>query len=161
MFSQFRLETLKMIKTKEKLYQKCETYIDQRIQSIQDRLRSIEESKNTETKSSAGDKYETGRAMMQIEEDKANAQLQAAQQVKLSLSRIDIHKRSEKVQAASLVYTNRGVYFIAIGLGKVEWEGQLYFCVSANAPIAIALMGKSAGDQVVFNQQTIEIKEIV
>ncbi len=54
---------------KEQLYNYCMTHINNRINNIEDILRSIKEAKNNETKSSAGDKYETSRAMMQIEEN--------------------------------------------------------------------------------------------
>jgi len=51
---------------KEALYKACEEDTEKRINVIERNLKSIEESRNNETKSSAGDKYETGRAMLQI-----------------------------------------------------------------------------------------------
>ena len=44
--------------------------LDQKIASSQLEVESIKESKNSDTKSSAGDKHETGRAMAQQELDK-------------------------------------------------------------------------------------------
>ena len=50
---------------KEKLYTKCIQFIENRHQTIQNSISEIQESLLSETKSSAGDKHETGRAMLQ------------------------------------------------------------------------------------------------
>ena len=71
------------VEIKRELYHKCTEYIDQRIESIQKKLDDVAESRSNETKSSAGDKHETGRTMMQLEEQIRGAvQLYAALEVK-------------------------------------------------------------------------------
>ena len=82
---------------KARLLHACQENIEQRIASIQQVLNSIEESRNNETRSSAGDKYETGRAMMQIEEEKNRHQLFQAYQVMQELSKIDPLRVSKRV----------------------------------------------------------------
>ncbi len=147
-------------KIKEELFSACRLQIDQRIQTIEARLNSINESKNNETKSSAGDKYETGRAMMQIEEEKSSLQLMEAKKVKSELQRIDLIKSSDSVQQGSLIWTNKGVYFIAIGIGKIKLGGASYFCISPLSPIGKMLMNKKQGDQLLFNGNQFIIEEI-
>ena len=46
-------------------------------------MANAQESANAEEKSSAGDKYETGRAMMQIERDKAAQQLNESMKLEI------------------------------------------------------------------------------
>jgi len=50
---------------KEHLSEFCQEYVDGRILRIQNSIESIQQSLSSETKSSAGDKHETGRAMLQ------------------------------------------------------------------------------------------------
>lgn len=145
---------------KADLFKLCETSIRTRIKTLEEALKSIAESRDNETKSSAGDKYETGRAMMQIEEAKNNTQLAQAQEVMHELMRIDLDGQSSSIGLGSLVKTNGGTYFLAIGLGKVHWEGQLYFCISVNSPIGQLLLHKKAGDTVVFNGRKIQIEVV-
>ena len=58
-----------MLKTKAKLYDSCLKLVDERVAHIEDAMRNAQASANEETKSSAGDKYETGRAMMHLEKE--------------------------------------------------------------------------------------------
>ena len=145
---------------KQELFLICQENINKRIATIEERLEAIKESKNNETKSSVGDKYETGRAMLQIEEDKSKSQLAEAQKVQYELSKINPEKQSDQVELGSLVTTNRGVYFIAIGVGQVKLANQTYFCVSNYAPIVQALRNKKEGDSITFNKLSFEIHSI-
>jgi transcription elongation GreA/GreB family factor len=145
---------------KEQLFAYCEQHIADRIATIEQNLQSIKEARNNETKSTAGDKHETGRAMMQIEERNSQAQLSEAMRVKNELTKIDPFKKSNKAALGSLVQTNNGLYYISIGLGKVTMDEKLYFCVSVNSPIGKELMHKEAGDTFTFNGNSINIEAI-
>lgn len=68
------------------------------------------EARDNDSKSSVGDKYETNRAMMQIELEKNNRQLAQYLKQKKELSDIDINKTFDKVEFGSLVLTNQGNY---------------------------------------------------
>ncbi len=146
---------------KHQLYETCQQNIKDRINVIHQKLAGIEESRNNETKSSAGDKYETGRAMMQIEADNANRQLAQAKEVQNKLNQIKPDKTSETIEAGSFIRTNKGSYYIAIGLGKIKLNDKTYFCISTDAPIAKVMLGKKAGDQISFNGNTINIQEVI
>ena len=145
---------------KQQLYQACENNILQKMEMIQKRLSSIQESRSNETKSSVGDKHETGRAMMQLEEERANYQLAQVLESKRALASVDVSKNSTSVQKGSLILTDKANYFIAIGVGKVIIEGKSYFCISPQAPIAKVLMGKIEGDELVFNGRKMILEEI-
>jgi transcription elongation GreA/GreB family factor len=147
-------------KIKEALFQACKTHIENRMQTVQDRLASIEESRNEETKSSAGDKYETGRAMMQMEEDKAQKQLSEILLIQKALSEINCEQSSEYVRPGSLVITDRGRFYMAVGVGKVKYDNEPYFCISPNSPIGGLLVGKKEGDRITFNGLTRKIEAV-
>ena len=79
---------------KESLFKKCEAFVEKRLQSIQKANSEIQESLLSETKSSAGDKHETGRAMLQLEREKTGQQLAEIQKTQEILSKIDVSKTS-------------------------------------------------------------------
>lgn len=145
---------------KSVLHQYCLDHIHQRIETIQQQLASITESRNNETKSSVGDKYETGRAMLQLEEGKAQVQLQTSFLLLQRLLQIKPDQTNEQVETGALVYTNRGIFFLAIGIGKLVHDGKVYYGISEEAPIAKAMLRQKAGSVVQFQEKALEIKEI-
>jgi hypothetical protein len=79
---------------KSKLLAMCIEYVEQRISSATTAMQNAQEAANEEGKSSAGDKYETGRAMMQIERDQAAAQLDESLKLKRTLHQIGATRSS-------------------------------------------------------------------
>ncbi|MVM31541.1 3-oxoacyl-ACP synthase [Spirosoma sp. HMF4905] len=123
-------------------------------------MEDAQEAANSESKSSAGDKYETGRAMAQLERDR-NAQLLAeAQKLGQELARLNIEKKYDTAQSGSMVITNRGSFFISMSAGKLTVDGRDYFAISAASPIAGALAGRKAGDETTFNKITYQVLEV-
>ena len=82
--------------------------LEQKIKIAQESISCIQEARNNETKSSAGDKYETSRAMMQAELDKQGLLLQELRQQKADILKIKKTKSSEKIDFGSWVETNQG-----------------------------------------------------
>ena len=93
------------------------------------------EARNSDTKSSAGDKHEVGRAMVQQELDQLEAQLAKVQVMQQELARVPLERVYEHAGFGSLVGTDQGNYFIAIGLGAVEVDGERCYAVSLASPI--------------------------
>lgn len=145
---------------KQKIYDFCVITIQKKIAHLEKNLNSIKEAKNNETKSSVGDKYETGRAMMQIEEDKIKTQLAQSNIIKNTLQKINPDIKKDKVELGSLVMTNQGNYYISVALGKIDIEEKTYFCLSTKAPIFQKLIGKQKGDELSFNGNNILIQEV-
>ena len=142
----------------------CQILLDQlnrKIAGTQQAITNTKESRDSNTKSSAGDKYETGRAMMQQELDKLELQLNQTLQLKQVLSDISIEKQYDRVEQGSLVFTNRGTYFMAFAHGKLKVGGKLYFVVSMISPVAQALRDKRVGDTIVFQGRKIVLEEIL
>jgi len=146
---------------KARLLAHCRAETDARIRGLTDALAGIEASRNAETKSSAGDKFETGRAMMQMEEAKLNRQLAEALTVRNTLDQIKAEGGTDRVAAGSLVATNRGNYFLGVGLGKVTLDKRVFFCTSLESPVGRQLLGKQVGERFEYNELTFEVKGMV
>lgn len=145
---------------KQNLYNQCLQFVDTRFQTIQNSINEIQESLTTETKSSAGDKHETGRAMLQLEREKAGNQLAEIQKTKEVFSKIDIKKTSNNIGLGSLVYTSNANYFITISAGELRVKGELFFAISPSTPIAKLLLSKVVGDSIRFRSTTFTITKI-
>ena len=146
---------------KQELYNQCNIFVESRLQSIQNTIAEIQESLLSETKSSAGDKHETGRAMLQLEREKAGKQLAEAQKLKETLFKIDLSKPSNIVCLGSAVYTSQANYFIAISTGKLTIGNTDFYAISPNTPIGKLLFSKQVGDEVTFRGENFIIKEIL
>jgi len=150
-----------MFNLKKQLYQMALRHVEARISSSRQTLNNAIAAGNEETKSSAGDKYETGRAMMQMEQDKFRTQLHQAQLSKNELLQIRPEKKSAQVEKGALVRTSAGTFFIAIGIGKIKLEEANYFVISHRAPIAQAMMGQVQNATVSFQDKVYQILEII
>lgn len=145
---------------KEVLYQHCVNYVQNRIKTIQDSISSSQESANSETKSTAGDKHDTARAMMQLEVEQKSKQLAEAQKLTIGLSQIKPTLKFTTVQLGALVFTNCGIYFMAISTSKVDLMNGTYFPISPSSPIGQALLGLKKGDTSEFNGKKIIIEDV-
>jgi hypothetical protein len=142
---------------KKKIIAYLNGLIEEKIQESLDEVASINFSKENETKSSAGDKYETGMAMLQIEEVKAATQLTKARELQQTLYRIDPEQELDNVQLGSLVETTAGIYFISIPWGKIVMDHQEIFVLSIGSPIGALLQGKKSGESYLFQGKSLEI----
>ncbi|MFD2566932.1 3-oxoacyl-ACP synthase [Pseudotenacibaculum haliotis] len=145
---------------KQQLYQHCAEYVQQRLNTIENTIQSHQKALSSETKSSAGDKHETGRAMLQLEMEKAGQQLASVQQMKEILAKIDPTKPSSIVSLGAIVNTSLGTYFLSISAGQLQVDKDVFFAISASSPIGKLLLGKKEGDALVWNGRKIEIHYI-
>ena len=135
--------------------------VEEKIQLSKDQINSINLSKSSATKSSAGDKHETSRAMMERELSMAEFQLQKAQQQKSDIENLKKSTNSEGIiSVGSIIHTTTGYFILGIGLGKIEVDGAMCFAVSSASPIGKILLGKKVGDVFEFNASKIEIISI-
>lgn len=142
------------------LYEQCVQLVDKRWKSIQQQITDIHNSLLSETKSSAGDKHETGRAMLQLEREKAGRQLAEINQLRAVLSKINPEQRFTHVGLGSLVLTSRANYFIAVSLGAIKVSNETYLAISPGTPIGQLLMGKSRGEELNFKGNSFVIETI-
>jgi hypothetical protein len=146
---------------KHQLYQLCLDYVKLRIAAAQEAIQQAQLSANEETKSAAGDKYETGRAMAQLEIEKNSVQLAEAQKLKQALEQISPDQSSSTIQTGSLVITNQGNYYITISAGQLVLDSTAYFVVSPVSPIAKHMMGLKLHTPFQFQGRNFTILEIL
>jgi hypothetical protein len=145
---------------RQQLLSQCQMVVDQRIASAEETIRMAQESANEEGKSSAGDKYETGRAMAQLEIEKAGGQLADAKKLKQALEQIPVDVSGSIVRPGSLVITSQGSYFISIAAGKLTVDGKTWFAISAGSPLGAILLGKREGDAVKMMGKEIVVERV-
>lgn len=149
-----------MNQLKQELYSKCLKYAKSRVETAEKAISMAEEAAVNDTKSSAGDKYETTREMMQQEISRNQNQLQEAGKVLYALSLIDFSKISKTVQPGSLVLTNNGNFFIAISAGEIKSAAETYFAISPASPLTKNLTGLKAGNKINYNGREYIIKDV-
>jgi len=125
-------------------------HLSQRIATTTEAMRDAQDAANSEEKSSAGDKYETGRAMGHLQKD-----MHARQLAELVRELAALHAVKEVV-----LRMDHLDFFIGIGLGKQMIEGRTVVFLSPQAPLALTLRSKKTGDSVVFQGETLTISEI-
>jgi hypothetical protein len=153
---------LNMEAFKSKLYQRCMDFVLQRIDTAETALRQAQEASNDDTKSSAGDKFETTREMMQqdIARNK-NLLFDGQQNLQLLSSLKGLASSGDTVRNGSLVYTSKGIFYISISAGQLNVEDQHVFAISAASPIGQLLIGRKAGESFSFNKNDYTVQEML
>jgi hypothetical protein len=149
---------VKVLKTS--LFEQCSQMVEKRYLKVKQSIADIEESLFEESKSSAGDKHETGRAMLQIDRENAGKQLFEIEGLQSLIRKIDIKTTSDYVRLGSLVYTTQGTYFVSISIGAVLVGKTSYICIALHSPIGNLLAGKKKGDGFIFNEKEYKILTI-
>lgn len=136
-------------------------HLDARMQAALAAMQSAQNSANEETKSSAGDKYETARAMAQIERDRHAQLYDQIRQERTVLDRIDPDFNFQRVGLGALVKTTAGFFFVSVSVGVTELQATKVIAVSPQSPLGASLMGKQVGDSFVFQQKKCVIESII
>lgn len=135
----------------------CKKVIDEKLNDLFLALKDVNESANNESKSSAGDKHETGRAMMQIEQEKLGKQIQEWETQKNILDKIDLAKSFHLISLGSLIETNKGLFFIAANVGKIKVGDKDVMVISRASPLGACLVKHKMGDEFEFNKASYRI----
>ncbi len=163
--------------------------IRRRIEVARQAAGQAQEAANNEEKSSAGDKYETGRAMGHLQQEMYARQQAEYEREYTALHQIrtdtlcttpipgafiqcaDIGERTSGSLSEGQIldlsgkrvnfpgYPFSGIFMTA-GLGKQTVDGNIILFLSPAAPLAGALQNKRAGDTFIFNGRTLTIEDI-
>ncbi len=145
---------------KKRLLQHAVGLIEQRMSAAAHAMEAAQAASNAEEKSSAGDKYETSRAMNHLEKEMHSRQLEANRKELAALYSIDCLGSYESVTTGCIVQTGEYFFFIAAGLGKLSFEEKNIYLLSPYAPVARQLNGKKKGDSFTFNKMESKIADI-
>ncbi len=145
---------------KKRLLQHAVGLIEQRMTAAAHAMEAAQAASNAEEKSSAGDKYETSRAMGHLEKEMYSRQLEANRRELEALYNIDCLNRYQTASTGSIIQTDESFFFIAAGLGKISFEGKDIYMLSPHAPVARQLYGKRKGDTFTFNKMENKITNV-
>ena len=144
--------------TKNDIFDALESHLQAAVGEAQGHLASLQEALMSEAKSTAGDKHETGRAMIHQEMRQVNDTLQRSQSALQEWTRMK-QVQTAPVQVASgvLVETTGPWVLVGLPLGKLSLEGGLVLGVSPEAPLAQAWHGAKVGDEVRLGSSMLQI----
>lgn len=146
---------------KPALFAACLAHLHTRLEAARAGMQAAQESSNSETKSSAGDKYETGREMASQERDRQAAQLHEAQQLLGALQKLNPDLPCDTVRLGAAVATTLGLFYVSVAAGRLRTAvGQEFVAVSPAAPLMQALAGLRAGEQTHFNNKQIRVEAV-
>lgn len=149
------------LELKANLYQTCLDFVENRIEAVQNSINEIHDSLTSETKSSAGDKHETGRAMLQLEREKSGQQLAEIEKLRENLLKIDIESTSKTIGLGSVVFTSERNYYLSISAGQIVVGSDTFFAISPLTPIGKLILGRIKGDEIVFKEKRFKIVNVI
>jgi hypothetical protein len=145
---------------KLKVVNKCLELVEIKISHLEIERSKIQDSANNETKSSMGDKYETGRAMAQNEIGKLELNI-AELKKQLSLLKKISFEDLNHIYLGTLLVLEKDVFFLSIPLGKIYIGEKTVFCISTSSPIGKMLIGKKINEEIIINGNSKKIKEVI
>jgi len=148
------------IKFKELLKKECCFVLKKRSINSNSAMQDSQESANNQEKSSAGDKYETSRAMGQIDRDMYAYQLLEAEKDMNIITNLEIDKINQVIKPGSVFEINSQLIFVAIGLGTILVNNISVLVISYKSPLYEQLKFKSVGDLVFFKNENHQIETI-
>lgn len=132
--------------------------LSEKIQNFEKLISETRASSN-DTKSSMGDKYETGREMLQQEINNLQIQLNEILKQKDFLKTV-LPKASDKAEKGAIVKTEKGLFFISVSLGEIKVENEKIICISPESPLAKAMNGKQKNEVFSMNNMNQKIVDI-
>lgn len=123
-------------------------------------LASIQHDLGAESKSTAGDKHETGRAMIQLEMEQLIQKINQLAAKESYAKRIDFSIKNNVCEGAFIV-TESHLLLIAEAIGSIEYKMHQIQCISVKAPMIAQNLGKRKGDQIQFNQRQFIIQQLL
>lgn len=145
---------------KQGLKQFCQALIEQRIATNKTLIDNAQQAANSEEKSSAGDKYETARAMGHLDKDMHARQLMENVRELANLQQINVTDICAGVTAGAFVRCSNARFFIAAGIGRQTVNGEVIVFLSPAAPLARVMAGKGVDDGFVFGSNMVVIEEV-
>lgn len=148
------------MKIKQQLHLKCQELLQNRLRVVEKSMNDIYNNLESETKSTAGDKHETGRAMLHLEREKLGHQLAIINNQLQVFNKINLEAQISRVVLGSLVYTTQANYFISVSMGELKADKIRAYAISPMSPVGQALMLKAVDETVFYNNQKIKILKI-
>lgn len=105
-------------------------------------------------------KYDSMREEMQEEIYQMQRQLGALNDLKRNMGKV-LNTSTDRIQLGSLVITNKARFYISVSLGEFFFEGDRFYAISSESPMAKKMMGMKAGDEFTLNKIHQKIVEVL
>lgn len=105
-------------------------------------------------------KYDSMREEMQEEIYQMQKQLAALHEMKRHMLKV-LPAATQRVQLGSLVITNKARFFISVSLGEFFFEGDRFYAISSESPMAKKMMGMTATEDFTLNGIYQKILEVL
>lgn len=149
-----------MVILREQLFQLCLSDIDERIAMLRASIAEARDAQQSDTKSSAGDKFETTREMMTQQIETLSRQLSEVEAQRHQLLPLANVAPSAAIQAGSVVYTDIANFYVSVSVGTKRLKNEEYICLSASSPLGKLLIGKLAGSEIIFRHKSYLILKV-
>jgi len=136
------------------------TSIQNNIDELDAQLKELHEASNADTKSSMGDKYETGRETINQSRDLLEKQRSLLTQKTAIVDQIPV-KATKTVISGALFEIHLGWIWVAASVGEITCQSKQVQVVSIDSPIIMALKGKCLRESVIFRGKKTEILNIL
>ena len=145
---------------KKRLFNHCKAHLEKKMDILEQQKKRLHKDLTSETKSSAGDKHETGRAMIQLEREKLGNQIHEIELNYQKLNTIKDVKTSTIISLGSLIFTDKANYYISVAADSCKVNSKVFYCISSQSPIGKLLIGKKINESIIFNDRESTILEI-
>lgn len=132
--------------------------VNEKIAFLQNQIDDL--SRGADIKSTSGDKHETARAMMHLQQEQLTGQLNEARSMLAKLTTLRDVAYIGKINDGSLIKTDKAYFYLSVALGKLVIDETPVYFLSANSPLGKMLMGKSKDDLVSLNQANYRIENV-
>lgn len=149
-----------MEKLKEQVIEEIEKELEERMTLIEQSYNDAIDARNNDTKSSAGDKYETGREMIQQEIERMALRMREIKAMQNELGILPVKEKSDVVISGSLVEIDSGIYFLGLSFGKIEVNNECIYAISTHSPLGKLILNHRVGDKIDLNQRIQKILKI-
>ena len=146
---------------KKTLFNHCKTHLKKKMKVLEQLKKNLQRDLTYETKSSAGDKFETARAMIQLENEKLGNQIHEIELNYQKLNAIKDFQTSKSISLGSIIFTDKANYYVAIAADFFEVNSKVFYCISSQSPIGKLLIGKKINESIMFNDVQSTILEII
>ena len=146
---------------KKQVYETCLAYLTNKQAVFSEMMRELAEGALTDGKSAAGDKHETARSMMQLEQEKIAKQWQEVEiQLNILKNLSYLPYTGKKINQGSLVKTESSFLYLAVSIGKLQVAGELVWVLSPQSPLGMQLLGQEEGTTIQLKETLYILKEV-
>jgi transcription elongation GreA/GreB family factor len=105
-------------------------------------------------------KYDSIREEAQEEIYQLQKQLSGLLTMQKEMAKV-VNSEFKVIQLGSLVHTNKARFYISVSLGEFFFEGERFYAISVESPMAQKMVGMQAGDEFILNKIHQKIEEVL